>query len=142
MKKICIIGGGAAGLACAVFLGRKGCDVTVLERGARLGRKLSATGNGQGNVTNTAVSAERYFSDDREAVKSALARFGAEETVSFLESMGGIFLSDARGRVYPASKQASAVTDLFRRELDGLKVHTVLNAHVKDLAYQEGFKIV
>ncbi len=142
MKKICIIGGGAAGLACAAFLGRKGCDVTVLERGARLGRKLSATGNGQGNVTNTAVSAERYFSDDREAVKSALARFGAEETVSFLESMGGIFLSDARGRVYPASKQASAVTDLFRRELDGLKIHTVLNAHVKDLAYQEGFKIV
>ena len=49
MVKIAVIGGGAAGLACAVQLARKGKDVTVLERMDRLGKKLSATGNGQGN---------------------------------------------------------------------------------------------
>lgn len=142
MMKICIIGGGAAGLACAVFLGRKGCDVTLLERGARLGRKLSATGNGQGNVTNAAMGAEHYFSDCSDRVGAALARFGADDTVAFLESMGGIFLRDARGRVYPASKQASAVTDLFRREIERLKVNVVLNAHVRELAYEGKFRVV
>lgn len=141
MKKICIIGGGAAGLACAVFLGRQGFPVTLLERGERLGRKLSATGNGQGNVTNTAMGASHYFSDDPNKVARALSAFGNKETVSFLESMGGIFLSDARGRVYPASKQASAVTDLFRREIARLGVHVITGAHVCEIAYGGDFTV-
>ena len=98
MKKIAIIGGGASGMACAVQLARRGADVTVFERGERLGRKLSASGNGQGNVTNTDMSAAHYFSDDNEKVARLLSRFGYEETIGFLESMGGLFLPDGRGR--------------------------------------------
>ena len=85
MKKIAIIGGGASGLACAVMLAEKGCNVTVLERGERLGRKLAATGNGQGNVTNTDMDASHYFSDDNEKVARLLARFGNGDAVRFLE---------------------------------------------------------
>ena len=118
MKKIAIIGGGAAGLACAVMLARKGCSVTLLERGERVGRKLASTGNGQGNLTNTDMNATHYFSDDLEKTGRLLSRFGYRETISFLESMGGIFLPDGRGRVYPAGRQASAVVDLFRFELE------------------------
>lgn len=141
MMKICVIGGGAAGMAAAVMLARRGNSVTILERGERLGRKLSATGNGQGNVTNTHMSAEFYFSDDREKVARVLSRFSEEDTVEFLESMGGIFLPDARGRVYPASRQASAVTDLFRRELERLHVDVVFGAHVNSVTYVEDFCI-
>ena len=141
MKKICIIGGGAAGLACAVFLARRGYLVTVLERGARVGRKLSATGNGQGNVTNLNMGAGHYFSDDNNKVASVLCAFGARECVAFLESMGGIFLGDARGRVYPASRQASAVTDLFRRELARLGVEIFTEAQVRSLAYDGEFTL-
>lgn len=118
MKKIAIIGGGAAGMACAVLLaGRADCLVTVYERSDRLGKKLSATGNGQGNVTNVNLSRERYFSDDLNRVEEVITRFGASDAIAFLERMGGLFLPDARGRVYPAGKQASAVTDLFRMEI-------------------------
>ncbi len=138
MKKIAVIGGGAAGMACAVMLARKGFPVTVLERGERLGRKLSATGNGQGNVTNLRMGAEHYFSDDRDKVARIL-RFGAEETVAFLQSMGGIFLPDGRGRVYPASRQASAVTDLFRLELKKRNVRICLGAQVRELTYGGDF---
>lgn len=128
-------------MACAVFLARKGAEVTILERGERLGRKLSATGNGQGNVTNLNMSAEHYRSDDAKKVEFALSRFGAEDTVSFLEGLGGIFLPDARGRVYPASRQASSVTDLLRRELNRLNVATVFGAHVNELAYDGDFSV-
>ncbi len=126
-------------MACAVLLARKGCSVTVLERGERLGRKLAATGNGQGNVTNTDMNASHYFSDDNEKVGRLLSRFGYQDTVRFLESMGGIFLPDSRGRVYPAGRQASAVVDLFRFELERLKVTVNLKTQVRKIAYDNGF---
>ncbi len=139
MKKILVIGGGAAGMACAVMLARGGASVKILERGERLGRKLSATGNGQGNVTNLQMGPEFYFSDEPQKVARALSRFGARETISFLESMGGIFLPDGRGRVYPAGRQASAVTDLFRMELARLGVETVFGAQVTNLTHKSRF---
>ena len=76
MDNIAIIGGGAAGLAAAVRLRRAGRPVTLFERGDRLGRKLSATGNGQGNVTNLRMGAEYYHSDGRGKLARILARFG------------------------------------------------------------------
>ena len=47
-----IIGGGAAGLFCAANVITEYGSVLLLERGERVGKKLSSTGNGQGNVTN------------------------------------------------------------------------------------------
>ena len=141
MKKIAVIGGGAAGMAAAVLLAKKGCEVTLLERGERLGRKLAASGNGQGNVTNTNMGAEHYFSDNPKKVARVLSGFGWERTVAFLEDMGGVFLPDGRGRVYPASRQASAVTDLFRRELCRLGVRICLGAQVQKLAFDRGFAL-
>ncbi len=115
-----IVGGGASGMFCALRLAESGVkDVLLLERNDRLGRKLSATGNGQGNVTNTAMSAEHYFSGDAGRVASVLARFGAEDLIGALSALGGIFLPDAVGRVYPASRQAASVTDLLRFALEG-----------------------
>lgn len=128
-------------MACAVLLARRGKSVTVLERGDRLGRKLAATGNGQGNVTNTAMDVSHYFSDDLEKVAGALARFSDRETVRLLESMGGVFLPDERGRVYPAGRQASAVCDLFRRELARLNVQICLGAQVRELSYDGQFRL-
>lgn len=141
MGKIAIIGGGAAGMTAAVMLARKGKDVTLFERGERLGRKLSATGNGQGNVTNLNMGAEHYFSDDRKKVARTLARFGSEDTVRFLQSMGGIFLPDGRGRVYPAGRQASAVTDLLRGELARLHTNICTGIQVRELSYDKKFRL-
>ena len=142
MMKITVIGGGAAGMACAILLARAGKSVTVIERGERLGRKLSATGNGQGNVTNTHVDASHYFSDDADKVARVLTHFSWQDAVAFLQSMGGIFLPDARGRVYPAGRQASAVTDLMRRECSRLGVQVVTGARVERLDVRHGLRAV
>ena len=141
MKKIAVIGGGAAGMSVAVLLARKGYSVTVLERGERLGRKLAATGNGQGNITNTNMDASHYFSDDTKKVERLLSCFSDTDAVKFLESMGGIFLPDARGRVYPAGRQASAVVDLFRFELERLQVDICLKTQVQEIAFGRDFTL-
>ena len=59
-KKIAVIGGGPAGMLACLLLADAGCkNILLLERNDRLGRKLSATGNGQGNITNEEVCSFR-----------------------------------------------------------------------------------
>lgn len=115
-----IAGGGASGLMCAYLLGKAGVRTLLLEKNGRVGRKLSQTGNGQGNITNTAMSSSHYFSDDPEKVGRILKRFSKEDLLRTLSDAGGVFSADGRGRVYPVSRQASSVTDLFRLGLGNL----------------------
>ena len=76
---VLIVGGGASGMFCAIRLARFGIsDVAIVERNDRLGRKLSATGNGQGNVTNENMSAAHYFSSTGSAA-GVLQKFGKEQ---------------------------------------------------------------
>ena len=67
-----IIGGGAAGLFLAASLNHQ-ANVIVFERGDRVGRKLSATGNGQGNITNLRAQETEYFATDKEGAQRAQA---------------------------------------------------------------------
>ncbi len=112
--KIAIIGGGAAGLFLANLLTTDG--VTLIERGERLGRKLSATGNGQGNITNLAVNQAEYFSvaGGAERMKKLALPYDNTSLVRFFAELGVLCFADERGRVYPTSRQASALTDGLR----------------------------
>ena len=91
MKKIttAIIGGGAAGLFCAALLYTNNSSVLILERGDRVGKKLSATGNGQGNVTNLNFGENHYFSvsgDEQGEIEKILAQANQEKMLAFLQS--------------------------------------------------------
>lgn len=111
-----IIGGGAAGLMLACSL-KNPKGVVLFERGERLGRKLSSTGNGQGNLTNLGVLDAEYFSVSKTPstqVKNAIAEFDNESMTSFFRSLGVLCIADERGRVYPSGRQASALTDALR----------------------------
>lgn len=133
-----IVGGGASGLMLAALCEAK--NTVLLERGARVGRKLSATGNGQGNITHLRMDKTHYFSrsdKDKRAVLNALSLFGKDELIAFLEKLGGLFLADSKGRVYPTGRQASAITDLLRKYLcergvDTRLEHTVTSIQKSD----------
>jgi predicted flavoprotein YhiN len=58
---IAVVGGGASGLAAAVMARRLGKRAVLLERGARVGKKLLVTGNGRCNLTNTTAAPADYF---------------------------------------------------------------------------------
>ena len=132
--KTAIVGGGAAGLVCATRLHNQNNEVILLERLDRVGKKLSATGNGQGNISNEQVENTAYLSFDEKGaqrVSAILSRFGKDSFIGYMESLGGLCLSDERGRIYPASRQASSVTDLLRKEVEANGVDVRLGAQVK-----------
>lgn len=110
---VAIIGGGAAGLACAVSLNKfaPSLSVAVTEAGARLGKKLAATGNGQGNVTNSDMSPCHFHG----SFAPLAARLSREYDV--LSLFDCLFTADKSGKIYPAGKQASSLSDCLIRKV-------------------------
>ncbi len=141
-----IVGGGAAGLMSAVELLRGqnallGEDVIILERNDRVGKKLSATGNGQGNLTNAFLSKENYHGD-----KSLINAFlDAEKQIhlqDYLRSIGIILCEQKDGKKYPVSRQANAVVDIIRYQLEKANCEIKTNALVKDIKQKDGVYIL
>ncbi len=133
-----LIGGGAAGLFTAATLLQRGArpqDILLIEGNDRVGKKLSATGNGQGNVSNLAVKKEGYFSsdfNDQARAQAMVAHCHDGDMQAFFHSLGVPLTPDERGRIYPASKQASALTDALRFLL--AEIPTRLSERVVDIA--------
>ena len=117
--KILIIGGGAAGMAAALTASeRPENDVLLVERQARMGRKLLSTGNGRCNLTNRVLSAENYHGLAPDFCRHALAQFSPEETIGWFASMGLLTVTEPGGRVYPFSDSANSVADVLRLHLE------------------------
>lgn len=123
--KIAIIGGGASGLMLANALAEQEyanattAKTVVFERGERVGKKLSSTGNGQGNITNLRVLEEQdgYFSlnGQRGGLAYLLLReYDNTDMERFWTKRGVALTYDERGRAYPSGRQASALTDALR----------------------------
>ena len=125
--ELCVIGGGASGLAAAIEAARAfrqaggPGQVTVLERLPRVGKKLLATGNGRCNLTNRFASPPDYF-EAADFVRPALKRFSVDDTLSFFASMGLLCEEEEEGRIYPMSRQAASVLDVLRFEAERLGV--------------------
>ena len=140
--QVAIVGGGASGLFCAINLcsGQNaicGKEVLVLERLGRVGKKLIATGNGQGNLSNENISILNYHGD-----KGFIKAFFENAKDINLEKeflkLGIPLCSDEKGRIYPLSKQASAVLDVFREVLQSLQVQIETDAKVLSVKKENG----
>ena len=115
---IAIIGGGASGMAAALAAAEtESNQVILLERQARVGRKLQATGNGRCNLSNIHAAARGYHGEDAAFVQPAIAAFSPEQTLSWFASLGLFTVTEDSGKVYPYSDQANSVVDVLRLSL-------------------------
>ncbi len=84
-KDVVVIGGGAAGLFCAIEAGKRGRRVTVLEHAERIGKKIAISGGGRCNFTNLYTSADNFVSDNPHFCKSALANYTPTDFVALVD---------------------------------------------------------
>ena len=122
-----IIGGGASGMAAALAAAdNPNVQVVLLERQARVGRKLAATGNGRCNLSNAHIRDTSYHGMDPTFCNFALDQFPPDETLEWFRSLGLFTVTDSSGKVYPYSDQANSVVDILRLNLNrsNITLHT------------------
>ena len=138
-----IIGGGASGMAAALAAAEhENVQVVLLERQARVGRKLQATGNGRCNLTNLHASEGGYHGAEASFADHALNRFGPEATLDWFRSLGLFTVTEPSGRVYPYSDQANSVLDVLRFALEKPNIDVRLGFEVEKVKKTaEGFRV-
>ena len=114
-----IIGGGAAGMAAALAASENPeTKIVLLERQARVGRKLAATGNGRCNLTNLHANEGGYHGENPGFAAPALETYSVTETLGWFRELGLFTVAEESGRVYPYSDQANSVVDVLRFALE------------------------
>lgn len=131
-KRICVVGGGAAGMMAAGTAARCGADVTLFEQNRFLGKKLAITGKGRCNVTNNCKTSE--FLDNvivnPRFLYSALTNFDTESTMKLFEELGVPLKTERGNRVFPVSEKAIDIVNAMRKYSSAARI---INEKVKSI---------
>ena len=135
MRKVVVIGGGAAGCFAAIRIRRQHpeTEVTLLEAGSRLLAKVAVTGGGRCNLTNSFEGVERLervYPRGAQLMKRALRVFSQEDTMDWFESEGVRLVVQQDHCVFPASQDAMQIVRTLERGLRLAGVRVVTGARV------------
>lgn len=140
MKKVLVIGGGAAGLMAAVIAGSQGAQVTLLEKMNYVGKKMGITGKGRCNITNAAPMSEfiKNTPGNGRFLYGAYERFSNQDLLNLLNEAGLATKVERGGRVFPASDSALDVRNTFMKLLNQYDVTVKLGEGAQEILVQEG----
>ena len=140
MKRVVVIGGGAAGLMAAVIAGREGAKVTLLEKMNYVGKKMGITGKGRCNITNACDMSEfiKNTPGNGKFLYGAYERFTNEDLLQLLHDAGLETKVERGGRVFPASDSALDVRNTFMKLMKHYGVDVHLEEPVKKLLIDDG----
>ncbi|MCH5264983.1 MAG: NAD(P)/FAD-dependent oxidoreductase [Lachnospiraceae bacterium] len=140
MKRVVVIGGGAAGMMAAIWCARNGSQVTLLEQNEKLGKKLFLTGKGRCNITN-ACDVSDLFShviSNPKFLYSAFYGFSNEDTAAFFNALGLKTRVERGNRVFPCSDKSSDVIRVLQQECERQGVAVRLFTKAADVLASEG----
>ena len=133
---VVIIGGGAAGLFCAITAGKRGRRVIVLEHADRIGKKIAISGGGRCNFTNLNTSADNFISANPHFCKSALARYTPIDFVSLVEKHGIAYHEKKLGQLF-CDGSSRAIIEMLLTEARDAGVEIRCNSLVRSVARLE-----
>ena len=140
--KVAIIGGGASGISAAISIKKNNpqCDVTILERFDRIGKKLLATGNGKCNIGNLNISPTYY--NESKLTSTIINKMPIESYTTYLKELGIYLYSDSEGRIYPYSNSSKTVLDILLRNIEKHNIKVITNFNVINLTKEKNvFKL-
>lgn len=135
-----IIGGGAAGLFCAIESGKRGQKVLVIEHNAEIGRKIIISGGGRCNFTNIHTRPENFISQNQHFCKSALARYTPQDFVELVKQHKIDFYEKKLGQMF-CRRSSRLIVQMLLKECAKAKVEIRTNCSVKDVQKNDVFQI-
>ncbi len=135
-----IIGGGAAGLFCAITAGRRGRKVLVIEHNAEVGRKIVISGGGRCNFTNKDVRAENFISQNQHFCKSALAGYTPQNFVELVKKYKIPFYEKKLGQLF-CRESSRAIVDMLLTECRRSRVELRTGCTVTSITNDPTFRI-
>ncbi|MGA7906294.1 MAG: NAD(P)/FAD-dependent oxidoreductase [Candidatus Sulfotelmatobacter sp.] len=135
-----ILGGGAAGLMCAIEAGKRGRRVAVLERADRLGKKILISGGGRCNFTNLHCRPENFLSANPHFAKSALARYTPADFIAVVEKHRIPYHEKTLGQLF-CDRSAQDVLGMLENECRAAGVKIFLNTRIQQASRPHQFTV-
>ena len=139
MKRVVIVGGGAAGLLCGYFAAKGGASALIVDKNTRPGRKMMISGKGRCNLTNNCDVRRFMESVTKNAsfLFSALYFLPPQRLMELVEAAGLPLKTERGNRVFPQSDKAVDVVDtVYAMAKDAGCEY--LNAEVKSVVIEDG----
>ena len=139
VRRVAVIGAGAAGMMAAITAAEAGAEVTLFERNDRVGKKLRITGKGRCNVTNNCDNNE-FLSNvptNPRFLYAALSRFSTADTMAFFENAGVPLKTERGKRVFPISDRSADIVSAMERRCREAGV-TIVHRRVRGLLIEDG----
>jgi predicted Rossmann fold flavoprotein len=127
-----ILGGGAAGLMCAIEAGQRGRRVAILERAERMGKKILISGGGRCNFTNLYCTPENFISSNPHFAKSALARFTPQDFLVMVEKHGIAYHEKTLGQLF-CDRSAQDILGMLERECRESGVQSFVSTAIQEV---------
>jgi predicted Rossmann fold flavoprotein len=135
-----ILGGGAAGLMCAIEAGKRGRRVAVLERADRLGKKILISGGGRCNFTNLDCRPENFLSSNLHFAKSALARYTPADFIALVEKHNIPYHEKTLGQLF-CDRSARDILGMLESECEHAGVSIFLNRKIQEVDHPADFVV-
>jgi len=140
MWDVIIIGGGAAGLFCAIETGKRKRKTLVLEHNSRVGRKIEISGGGRCNFTNIHTTADSFLSQNPHFAKSALARYTAEDFITLVKKYRIKFHEKKLGQLF-CDSASQDIIEMLLTECAAAQVVVKTNCRVSNVSHSGVFHI-
>ena len=128
---VVVIGGGAAGLFCALTAGQRGRSVLVLDSSNKVGKKILMSGGGGCNFTNLDIRPENYLSNNPHFCISALNRYNQWQFIDLVERHNIPYHEKSHGELFCDNSSK----DILKMLLDECAVANV-NIRTKSIISQ------
>jgi predicted Rossmann fold flavoprotein len=127
-----VLGGGAAGLMCAVEAGKRGRRVAVIEKAERAGKKILISGGGRCNFTNIYCRPENFTSANPHFTKSALARYTPADFIALVEKHRIPYHEKALGQLF-CDRSSRDIMEMLEGECRDAGVRAFLNSSIQEV---------
>lgn len=137
---VVVIGGGAAGLFCAIEAGKRGRKVVVLEHAERIGKKIAISGGGHCNFTNIHTAPENFISANPSFCKSALARYTPADFIALVQKHNIAFHEKKLGQLF-CNEGSGRIIDMLLNECNDAGVEVTCRSTVHSVTRNDRFEV-